>query len=114
MKPFSVKLLGWVTSTFTRTYRAHHLYALPTLELTGNCMSSSDVALLGRAGVSTLFDAILPSTMNTRDLGGGKNRPWARNGVLDRRLHFPLPHLLQGPKSDFMLANFTTRGLVEA
>ena len=63
MKPFCVKLVGWVTSTFTRTYRTHLLYSLPTLELTGNCMSSSVVALLRGAGFSTLFDTILLSTM---------------------------------------------------
>ena len=41
MKHFNVKMVSWATSTFTRTYRAHHLFALSTLELTGNCMSSS-------------------------------------------------------------------------
>ena len=70
MKPFCVKLVGWVTSTFTRTYRAHHLYALPTLELTGNCMSSS-VGIPGFPHLPYSTDAILLSSESTRDTRPG-------------------------------------------
>ena len=84
MKHFNVKMVSWATSTFTRTYRAHHLFALSTLELTGNCMSSSVVRCrpLGHSRVSTLTYLTQPipfclvlKAPGTRDLGGGKNCP---------------------------------------